>query len=598
MKTPFLRVLPLLLAAVPVVVFYGYFGWYAVNVPFQDDYDGVLGSVMQLLDARSAGEWFQALIAQDDEYRVSFVRLVSLGLYGLTGEVDFRVLGWLGNLLLLGFLVLFFRTTRQLGLPVAYFAPVPFLLLTQHFYEGTFWGWIPCQYFAVLFWAFLTLYLVSRNRIWSFVWAVGLAVVTTFTNGNGLLVFGAGAVLLLYIRRWNWLVVWLLTMAAAAGLYFYGWELPAYRPKLADNLRAWPVMVSGLFAFLGAHLDILPDQPTIRRVALPVAAGLFVAGWVAALLVVFLRGTWVRLQKDTVSPSANQQPTTAGNLITLLAIRPQAYLFVLGGLLFVGLTAGILVVGRASLGLDTVLLSRYKLNAALIACLTYLSVAAVLAGAARRTWALAFGAVAVGVWGWTYARYTPDVAAFRKEKLLDTFAWRNTRTLPTSPIYLTPVIHRSLDSLFIAAQRRKLYQFPTPFFSEIENDLLAPLPAYPPIAPLPDTLRLVGEFLVAENETFAAGPRRDDGAYLLLKSSQEMHLFSTYPHRSGRRRLLTSGRLYRPGFTSFRVLKASLSPGTYRVGWLVVDGDRKRFGYTPQTIRVEKSLKTALTLAD
>jgi hypothetical protein len=596
-RLPLLRTALLVLAAVPVVVFYAYFWRYAVNVPFQDDYDGVLGSLMNLLDARSVGAWLRALAAQDDEYRVAFVRLVTLGLYGLSGEVDFRVLGLLGNGLLLGFLVLFYRTTRQLGLPPAYFAPVPFLLLNQTFHEGTFWGWIPCQYFAVLFWAFLTLYLVSRNRVGSFVWAVGLALVTTFTNGNGLLVFGPGLLLLLYARRWRWLGIWLGTLLLAALLYFVGWELPAYRPKLADNLRAWPTMVSGFFAFLGAEADWFPAAPLPRRAVLPVGAGLLVAGWMAAWLVVFLRGTWFRLKKAPVGPAAT------GNLETLLAVRPQAYLFVLGGFLFIGLTAALLVVGRASLGLETVLISRYKLNAALVACLTYLSVTAALTGRARRVAALAAGAVAVGVWGWSYLRFTPDVADFRKEKLLDTFAWRHTRTLPTSPIYLTPVIHRSLDSLFVAAQRRGLYRFPNAFFSDLEPALLAPLPAHPPASPLPDTLRPVGEFLVAENATFRAGPGLDDGAYLLLKSDRETllretHLFNTRPRRNGPRPLLRTGRVYAPGFTSFAVLKASLAPGAYRVGWLVVEGSRRRFGFTPQVIRVEKSLKTALPLAD
>ncbi len=591
----------LALAAVPVLVFYGYFWRYAVNVPFQDDYDGVLGSLMTLLDARSAGEWFRALLAQDDEYRVAFVRLVTLGLYGLTGEADFRILGLLGNGLLLGFLVLFYRTTRQLGLPVVYFAPVPFLLLNQNFYEGTFWGWIPCQYFAVLFWAFLTVYLVSRNRSWSFVWAVGLALVTTFTNGNGLLVFGPGVLLLLYERRWLWLAVWLGTMLLAARLYFYDWELPPYRPKLTDNLRAWPTLVGGFFAFLGAHIDLLPDAPIGRRAVLPVAAGIAIAGWVGALAFIFGKATWFRLQK-------NSRPRAENALAHLLAVRPQAVLFVLGAFLFIGLTAGVLVVGRASLGLETVLLSRYKLNAALLACLTYLSVAALLTGKKRQAWAAVAGVVAVGVWGWSYGRFTPNVAAFRKEKLLDTFAWRHTRTLPTSPIYLTPVIHRSLDSLFEKALGRRLYQFPNAFFSDVEKALLAPLPTPSPAAPLADTLTQYGEFLVAENATFAAGPNRDDGAYLILKSDREKplretplgetHLFNARPRRNGPLRLLTTGRFYAPGFTSFAVLKPSLSPGTYRVGWLVVTGSQKRFGYTSQTVRVEKSLKTALPLAD
>lgn len=585
-----LRPFLLVLALLPVVAFYATFARYAVNVPFQDDYDGVLGSLMNLLDAKTAGEWWSALLAQDDEYRVSFVRLVVRGQYALTGEVDFRTLGWVGNLLLLGFLGLFFKTTRQLGLPAAYFVPVPFLLLTQDFYEGTFWGWIPCQYFAVLFWAFLTLYLLSRDWSGAFAAALGLAVLTTFTNGNGLVVFGPGALILAYGGRWRWLALWLLVFAGAAALYFTGWQLPPFRPKLADNLRAWPTLVSGFFAFLGAHFDLLPDAPLARRVPLPALAGLALAGLTGVLAWAALRGIGFRLR--------NRPLSTGGWVSTRLKNHQPAVLFLLGSLLFVALTAVILAVGRASLGLETMLLSRYKLNGALLACLGYLAGAALLSGRARYRWALAVGAVAVGVWGWSYWRFTPDVAQFRREKLLDTFAWRNTRTLPTSPIYLTPVIHRSLDSLFEKALARGLYRFPKAFLDKNEAQLLAPLPPNVPAAPLPDTLRVTGEFLNAFNETFHAGPDLDDGAYLLLKSSRETHLFATRPRRNGPRSLLRTGRRYAAGFNSFPVLKPSLSPGTYRVGWLVVEGQNQRFGYTPQRLLVEKSLKTGLTLGN
>ncbi len=587
-STPF-RGLLVGLAVLPVVVFYAYFGRYAVNVPFQDDFDGVLGSLINLLDAKTAGEWLRALLAQDDEYRVSFVRLVVRAQYALTGEVDFRTLGWVGNGLLLGFLVLFFKTTRQLGLPAAYFVPVPFLLLTQIFYEGTFWGWIPCQYFAVLFWAFLTLYLLSRDRAGTFAAALGLAVLTTFTNANGLLVFGPGVLMLAYGGRWRWLAVWLLVFAGVTVLYFTGWELPHFRPKLADNLRAWPTMVSGFFVFLGAQFDLLPDAPLLRRAPLPALAGLALAGLTGALTWAVLRGTWFRLQ--------NHRPPSGGRVSELLKNHRSAALFLLGGLLFIGLTAVILVVGRASLGLETMLLSRYKLNGALLACLGYLAGAALLNGRARQRWALAVGAVALGVWGWSYWRFTPEVAQYRREKLLDTFAWRNSRTIPTSPIYLTPGIHRSLDSLFENAIERGFYRFPTAFFDTIEPQLLAPLPPNLPAAPLPDTLRDTGEFMSASNDTFQAGPGLDDGAYLLLKSERETHLFATRPRRNGPRSLLRTGRLYAPGFASFAVLKPSLSPGTYRVGWLVMEGQRQRVGYTPQRVVVEKSLKTALMLA-
>lgn len=576
------RFRPLLLVALPLGLFYAFYWRYAVNVPFQDDYDALFLSLSSLLDARSVGQYLDALTEQDDEHRIGLVRVVTRLVYALRGEVDVRWVGFVGLLALPGLLGVFAQSLRRQSLGGAALVPVAFLLFQIQPYEGIFWGMIPAQNFAVLALALLTLFCVARGTNGFFALACGLGLVTTFTNSNGMLVFAPGLLALLYQRRWATALIWALVGGGCAFLYLHDLVIPEFRPKLSDNLRDYPGTAAlNFFSFLGQFFDPGTSFSLKKRLAVVVPAGVVLVGWSTYLL---LPLAWARLR----GRPADERHRT---------LDSRSGVFYLAALLYVLLTALAFAVGRAANGLEAPLASRYRLNVAVLLVLTYLTGLLLLPPSRRRIWQRGFLFFSVLAWAGFYLRHWTDVEALRREKLLDAFAWRHTRTLPTSPIYLTPAIHRSLDSLFISAQKRGFYRFPTAFYTPLEPALLAPLPANPPPAPLADTLVQTGEFLVAENRAFVAGPGRDDGAYLLLKSDHETHLFPTYPLRNGPRRLLTTGRLHAPGFASFRVLKPSLGVGTYRVGWLVVKGDRRRFGYTAQTIRVEKSLKTALTLA-
>lgn len=587
------RFWPLLLLAVPVVLFYAYYWRYAVNVPFQDDYDALFLSLAQLLDARSVGEYLNALTEQDDEHRIGLVRLVTRVVYALRGEVDIRWVGFVGLLSFLGLLIVFGQSLRRHSLGLWALLPVAFLLFQIQPYEGIFWGMIPAQNFAVLFLALLTLFCVVRGTAGFLTWACALGLVTTFTNSNGMVVFVPGLLALLYQRRWGNALIWTLVGGVCAFLYLHDLVIPAFRPNLSDNLRDYPGAVAlNFFSFLGQFFDPGPHVSLKKRLVVVVPAGALLVGWSLYLLVPL---AWTRL--------AGREPDEQHRRLV-----NRSGLFYLAALLYVLLTALVFAVGRAANGLEAPLASRYRLNVAVLLALTYLTGLLFFNPPQRRRWQAGFLLFSVLAWVGFYLHHWTDVENLRREKLLDAFAWRHTRTLPSSPIYLTPAIHRSLDSLFVSAQQRGFYRFPKTFYSDLEPSLLAPLPPNPPPAPLADTLTQTGDYLVGENRTFEAGPGRDDGAYLLLKSDRETplretplretHLFPTYPLRNGLCRVVTTGRLNAPGFRSFRVLKPSLSPGTYRVGWLVVRGEQKRFGYTAQTIRVEKSLKTALTLAD
>lgn len=577
------RFWPLLLLAVPAVLFYAFYWRYAVNVPFQDDYDALFLSLAQLLDAQSVGAYLNALTEQDDEHRIGLVRLVTRLVYAVRGEVDVRWVGFIGLLSLLGLLGVFGQSLRRQSLGLMALAPVSFLLFQIQPYEGIFWGMIPAQNFAVLFLALLTLFCAVRGTPGFFAWACVLGLVATFTNSNGMVVFVPGLLALLYQRRWGNALIWALVGGACAFLYLHDLVIPEFRPKLSDNLRDHPGTAAlNFFSFLGQFFDPGPDFSLKKRLAVVVPAGAVLVGWSLYLLVPL---AWARLAGR---PPAEQHRRLVN----------RSGLFYLAALLYVLLTALVFAVGRAANGPEAPLASRYRLNVAVLLALVYLTGLLFFNPPWRRRWQTGFFLFSVLAWAGFYLRHWTDVSTLRREKLLDAFAWRHTRTLPTSPIYLTPAIHHNLDSLFVSAQQRGFYRFPKTFYSDLEPSLLAPLPPTPPPAPLADMLTQTGDYLMAENRAFEAGSGRDDGAYLMLKSHRETHLFPTYPIRNGLLQVVTTGRLRAPGFTSFRVLKPSLSPGTYRVGWLVVRGRQKRFGYTAQTIRVEKSLKTALTLAD
>ncbi|MCY7349677.1 MAG: hypothetical protein LH606_03305 [Cytophagaceae bacterium] len=588
MNSKRVTILAVLLAVVPILVFYAFYWRYAVNVPFQDDFDAIFGSLLHLLDAQSPGEYLRRLTEQDDEHRIGFVRIVTRLLYAVQGEVDFRSIGLVGNLMLLGFLGLFWRSLRVLGYPVIYLLPVVFFLFQIQYHEGIFWGMIPCQNFAVLLFAFSVQYALSRGTGWGFAVACGLGLLATFTNSNGMMAFLPGLLILAWQRHWGRLWGWAGVMAVCFWLYLHDLVIPAFRPKLSDNLRDYPgTAVLNFFSFIGQFVDPGAPSSLNLRLVLVVAVGVGMAVWFGGLLVLL---GFTLSKRDLFRRWANRLATPSG-------------LFWVGSATFILITALIFAVGRAANGLEAPLTSRYKLNVALLMCLLYLT-GLVLLRTRRRLWFGVLLTLSVLAWAESYLHYTDTVAINRKEKLLDLLAWRNTRTLPTSPIYLTPVIHAELDTLFITSIRRGLYRFPKAFYTSIEPTLLAPLTTPVVAAPLTATVEDLGEFLLARNTTFLAGTGLDDGAYLILKAEPntssvgETHVFNTHLRAQRLHRVLRTGRLYAPGFVSVSVLKASLSVGTYRVGWLVVRGLEKTIGYTDERILVEKSLKTRLSLTN
>lgn len=255
-----------MLALIPILTYYQTVWVSAFNYPFEDDFNSPLQFINQYIDA-SLPDRLKLIASQHNEHRIVFDRLVFLGQYYATGKIDFRSLILVGNLSLLLLAGVFSQTTYQ-SLPapyrVLYFVPVCYVLFTLHFWELTLWGMASLQNLYVMVFVAGSLYLLTKSvgRPAAFWWSVALAVLATYTSGNGLFVFAVGVPVLLFLRQQRQLLIWLGVGIVATLLYFWGYKSPEAHPNVYDSLvnntgRA----VDYFFTLSGSVFSAKPGHP-------------------------------------------------------------------------------------------------------------------------------------------------------------------------------------------------------------------------------------------------------------------------------------------------------------------------------------------------
>ena len=167
---------------------------FAANVPIGDDYDAILRYLNH--------PWPERLVHLADfhnEHRIIPTRLVSEFVYLVLGQVDFRIIIWIGNigwwLFAAGFATLF---VRHGGIAKSGAIFATWMLVGYYDQENAFWAMTSVQNHWVIGFAFAACLSFSRraNTRW-FAAALSLAIAATFTSGSGMLVFPALALMAL-----------------------------------------------------------------------------------------------------------------------------------------------------------------------------------------------------------------------------------------------------------------------------------------------------------------------------------------------------------------------------------------------------------------
>lgn len=285
------RYLLTILLILPIAVFFVYFFALRYDIPWFDEYENIPYFLQQFLDAQSFGKRLEALLKPNNEHRVLYARLVVYGQYLFTGGISFQGLMLWGNLGLVLIFWMLYRTTemhigRTRGFAPTWLLPVPLILFNAQNYLLTFTAIYTLQYLAIIMLVMATFFVLAFDRPGAFVGALGLGALATFSMGNGILVWPAGAVMLLIRRRWLWLAVWLGVGAACIWYYFHDYPVQQGNSEGFAYVIQHPLQtLAGFFIFAGSLFDFFPAWGVERRAVLPLLAGVGLVGVLAYWLI-------------------------------------------------------------------------------------------------------------------------------------------------------------------------------------------------------------------------------------------------------------------------------------------------------------------------
>ncbi len=523
---------------VPIIVFWYVWAHYAVNVPKWDDH--ALKVFLINLDAESS-VWRKLYLffSQHNEHRIVYDRLVTWLDFNLTGKLNYRHLMVIGNLSLLGLLVVFGRVlgrsvvtqagTQSMGTlanGLQYLPPVAFLLLNLSHWENMFWGMAALQNFTVMLWVIWGIYSLAFSP--SVGPALLLATAATLTSGNGLFIWPVGFALLLsqlWLRTragYKPLLIWTVSALVAIGLYFLNYEKPAGNPPVRGSFSD---LLQGWLAFNGAAAEAFPLR-------IPFTLCVLLGGVVT--VIVLIAGLFI-LRKA----------------LTRRLLSSFDYFFVATTVFLLG-TAATVAWSRVGFGINTLITSRYKLYSLLLLALVY-SYAIVQVRSSYQKWVfysgLIFGIVLMAS---SYRTYLDETIGFRQWLLTKQFNWTYTINQPVS----------ALDS-----QTARLTDNSPAFYDSILPYLYQP--ATGSTAPFTAIQKTQDSFVFSDTTVGTpAGP--DAGTYVLARSARRVYLFPTLPTlTSSWRASVGLQPLFRKGFSG-SIPEAELEPGLYQIDRLTI----------------------------
>ncbi len=553
LSRPFVAVTLVLL---PVVVFFVYFFTLRYNIPWFDDYENIPYFLTRFLHAPDLTGQAEAILRPNNEHRVLYARLVVLAQYYLTGGLHFGNLMLLGNASLIVLFWLLYRSLRwhetASGRAVLGLLPVTLLLFTAQNYILTFTAIFSLQYLAIIMLVMLTLFALVHDRRLLFGVAVALGVLSTFSMGNGLVVWPAGVGALLLQRRWRASVVWLALGALSIYLYFRGYPVQQGNAAGFAYVLQHPFQtLSGIFIFAGCVFDLFPTLPFDKRIYLPFVAGL-----------VLLTGLGIWFFQTIFRPS---RP----------ASRFEA--FVAGSLLFLLANVLLICFFRLRFNFDLTLHNSYRIYGLTLWAIASVLLFSRLRESARvRFWPLVW-LVFLVVNVVSYITYWPE--AVERRKHMQGLAFNQQYNKIGLGGTRNSNLAHFIDSLTVMMHTRNWYSLPRPAITPDELKLLRPAGDAQTNVPL--ELLLKPDYLVVNNTQPGYRVGLNEGAYVVLKSPQHSYILFATRHRP----LGLKPWQFSPGFTT-AIPTAMVQPGRYRLGVFRTYTDHSLIQYTSRYVDI------------
>lgn len=255
------QITPWVLICFPVVAFYALLTRELVDLPFLDDYSGVLGFLVTWIQIKGlGGKLTYILTAQHNEYKIMLANAVFALQYVMCSHVNFVLLSVLGNLFILAVFCVLYAMWRQDEIlkvqPLLFFVPTAWMLFQFQYYSLLNWPMSSFQEAAIMVFALLSVYLLGQQQRTNFYWALVCLVLSIASSGNGLFLIPIGALMLLQHRHVARLIGWLAVSLGMVILYFYKYNFNASQSHTDHSTLSSLHHFSFLYAlgFLGASI--------------------------------------------------------------------------------------------------------------------------------------------------------------------------------------------------------------------------------------------------------------------------------------------------------------------------------------------------------
>ncbi|MDP1816128.1 MAG: hypothetical protein Q8K92_16885 [Leadbetterella sp.] len=193
-----------------------------VNYPILDDFGAIVNFMVDYFKTTGFKETIKLLFSQNNDFRLVFLKLITLSDYYIFGKINFGHLRIIGFSLFLSTLLLFFKLGRFQTSKFYFFLPVPLLLISFAYAEINSLAMESLSHFVVIFFVVCCLYYLFETK--QIVLPIILLFLGIYSNGNGLLLVPIGFLGLLTTKDFKRLGIWSLFSAIAIFVFFLDYE--------------------------------------------------------------------------------------------------------------------------------------------------------------------------------------------------------------------------------------------------------------------------------------------------------------------------------------------------------------------------------------
>nr|WP_295934436.1 hypothetical protein [uncultured Dyadobacter sp.] len=534
------RLVPYGLCGMAVTAFFIIIGRSAVNIPIGDDFYCALLFVQQFQDSPGYLGKLNLLFGQWVEHRIFYSRLIALVSFWLTGQVNFLLMIWIGNLSLVGILFFFARAFRRLHLSGYFLLPVLLTLLSPVMYEGNLWAGASTVYMPVCLMGYVAVGLLVTGTRRNFLGALFTALLATFSFGNGMLVFVAGTLVLLVQRQSRQAFIWIVAGAVAVTAYFTGFHPHSATEAfgVVAHFRHPAYLFYNFFAFVGGVFDY--TENTNSPVQIDNLPGI---GMGIIEIAVLCRISLLLISRGSLRPGQGLRQNEAAAW--------------LGVTFFLIITALGIAYSRTSGDVMTTLSSRYKIYSMALLLTVYWGL--LLCTGRQRLTGFAFFCLSCSLLVFNWYVYYGKMVTHKSSYLAGLHNYhRNHRWL----IYRnTSYFERSAQfvSDFVRAQRQPVFTF-APVFPQLTlAALTAATVAAVRLSWASDARQK--KRLTIESDSYPGSHGASGEVYLIIYNGSECFVLPASPLRNGRKNMIVQWQYFKPGFYFDDTLEKILRPG-------------------------------------